>query len=306
MERLGKNASKRPAGCILVSTQVAEQSVDIDADLLITDLAPTDMLLQRLGRLWRHERAARPCSQPEVWIQMPACGDAFLTNASGKELRSTLGKSARVYAPYVLLRSLQQWRGRTIINLPIDIREILEATYADSASTEPAGWRELREELEMQKKKMEGLARSATTVWHNPALEDEEGVQTRYSTYPTAPLLLARQITLLSGNRARIELLSGDEVTISGRDFDAARAIHRNLIRMPLWAVAAGRRDPPRWLTNHVSQSTAFGMLGPDGGIRWPRQETSTGLSYDTDQGVIINRESRRSAAREELDESYD
>jgi CRISPR-associated endonuclease/helicase Cas3 len=50
MNRLGKDSANRPPGCILVSTQVAEQSVDIDADLLITDLAPTDMLLQRLGR----------------------------------------------------------------------------------------------------------------------------------------------------------------------------------------------------------------------------------------------------------------
>ena len=56
MNRLGKDSTNRPNGCILVSTQVAEQSVDIDADLLITDLAPTDMLLQRLGRLWRHDR----------------------------------------------------------------------------------------------------------------------------------------------------------------------------------------------------------------------------------------------------------
>jgi CRISPR-associated endonuclease/helicase Cas3 len=58
MNQLGKDASNRPNGCILVSTQVAEQSVDIDADLLITDIAPTDMLLQRIGRLWRPLSAA--------------------------------------------------------------------------------------------------------------------------------------------------------------------------------------------------------------------------------------------------------
>jgi len=118
MNRLGKSPSNRPAGCVLVSTQVAEQSVDIDADLLITDLAPTDMLLQRLGRLWRHDRPARPCPHPEFWIQMPNSDDASLRSASTKETREALGKSARVYAPYILVRSLQQWRGRPVRILP--------------------------------------------------------------------------------------------------------------------------------------------------------------------------------------------
>lgn len=51
MTRLGKDSDDRPKGCVLVATQVVEQSVDIDADLLITDLAPTDMLLQRMRRV---------------------------------------------------------------------------------------------------------------------------------------------------------------------------------------------------------------------------------------------------------------
>ena len=56
---LGKNGD-RPNGCVLTATQVVEQSVDIDSDYMITDIAPTDMILQRIGRLWRHERKNRP------------------------------------------------------------------------------------------------------------------------------------------------------------------------------------------------------------------------------------------------------
>jgi CRISPR-associated endonuclease/helicase Cas3 len=52
---LGQHAP-RPHGLILIGTQTLEQSLDIDADLLITDLCPADVLLQRIGRLHRHDR----------------------------------------------------------------------------------------------------------------------------------------------------------------------------------------------------------------------------------------------------------
>jgi len=308
MDRLGKDSANRPAGCVLVSTQVAEQSVDIDADLLITDLAPTDMLLQRLGRLWRHDRRDRPCTQPEIWIQMPHPDDAALRDACEKELREALGKSARVYAPYILLRSLQQWRGRATIKLPGDIRPILEATYADPTAAEPPAWQELREQLEKQKDKMARQALNATTIWNNPALPDEEGVQTRWSTYPMAQLLLATEITPLGAHSVRLDLLNGDTVTAADRDrnFDAAKAIHRNLVRVPRWAVAAGLRESPGWLANHVAQPTAAGLVRPDGSICWPGDEHQSGLSYHAGQGIIIDRDRVPRALHEESDEPYD
>lgn len=55
--RFGKGAQ---AACVVVATQTVQQSLDIDADLLITDLCPMDVLLQRIGRLHRHERDRRP------------------------------------------------------------------------------------------------------------------------------------------------------------------------------------------------------------------------------------------------------
>ncbi|AYD89826.1 CRISPR-associated helicase Cas3' [Actinomyces lilanjuaniae] len=63
------HGSGRPARRVVVATQVAEQSLDIDVDLLITDIAPMDLILQRLGRLHRHARpegtGQRGCATPD-------------------------------------------------------------------------------------------------------------------------------------------------------------------------------------------------------------------------------------------------
>jgi CRISPR-associated endonuclease/helicase Cas3 len=307
MSRLGRGSISRPNGCVLVSTQVAEQSVDLDSDLLITDLAPTDMLLQRLGRLWRHERGPRPCSTPEVWVQEPELDDMALHDADVKKLREAFGKSARVYAPYVLLRSLQQWSNSSTLTLPDDIRPILESTYAINSIDEPPAWNELREELEKQKARMAMKALSATTVWQSPPLDDEEGVQTRWNTRPMAQLVLATQTRVLNSHAARVLLLDGTEIDANDRywSFDAAKAIHRNLVRVPLWAVAE-TPQAPRWLSNYVVFSAALGLVRPGGEIVWPSQNELTGLSYDPDQGVVITRQGLKPTQVKEPDESYD
>lgn len=66
LERLGADDPRRPRGgerLIVVATQIAEQSFDVDVDLLVSDLAPVDLLVQRAGRLHRHDRPAE--SRPE-------------------------------------------------------------------------------------------------------------------------------------------------------------------------------------------------------------------------------------------------
>ena len=75
--RYGKDLTTRPTRSVLVSTQIIEQSVDLDFDLLVTDLAPIDLVLQRAGRLHRHHRdkdqpRPAPLSNPTLIVRMPA------------------------------------------------------------------------------------------------------------------------------------------------------------------------------------------------------------------------------------------
>jgi CRISPR-associated endonuclease/helicase Cas3 len=80
-------------GRILVATQVVEQSLDLDFDVLITDLAPVDLLIQRAGRLWRHTRAGRPIAAPVLHVISPEPRDSD----TSKWLAADLPQAAWVY-----------------------------------------------------------------------------------------------------------------------------------------------------------------------------------------------------------------
>ena len=100
----GNPEARQKIGRILVGTQVLEQSLDIDADFLISRFAPTDMLLQRLGRLWRHKNSYRPPNaQCEAWLLAPKLKPAI------EDAKAEFGKTANVYDAYVLCRSLEVW-----------------------------------------------------------------------------------------------------------------------------------------------------------------------------------------------------
>ncbi|WP_329021437.1 CRISPR-associated helicase Cas3' [Streptomyces sp. NBC_00690] len=97
--------TSRPRRLIVVATQLAEQSFDVDADLLISDLAPMDLLLQRIGRLHRHNGTSRPerLSDPRVVIT------GFEHDLSSKEsLPRFHGGSEFIYGRHLLLRTAAQ------------------------------------------------------------------------------------------------------------------------------------------------------------------------------------------------------
>lgn len=115
------SSGERTGRKLLIATQVAEQSLDLDFDLIATDLAPIDLLLQRAGRLWRHQSGPRPLEKP-VLIVAGLAGDA--PPNFGKPLWW-----GAVYREDVLLRTWHRLLNKPTLTLPDEIDALVVAVY---------------------------------------------------------------------------------------------------------------------------------------------------------------------------------
>lgn len=125
--RLGKTAP-RGGGLVVVGTQTLEISLDIDADLLVTDLAPVDVLLQRIGRLHRHDRA-RPAGfeTPRCVVLTPQSFDAALATVESRHMSGPHGLGS-VYDNLPALAATLRLIGEgTLWEIPAMNRGLVEA-----------------------------------------------------------------------------------------------------------------------------------------------------------------------------------
>ena len=117
-------------GRVLIATQVVEQSLDLDFDVLVTDLAPVDLVIQRAGRLWRHKDRPGRTGEPELFVVSPEP----TTNAGENWFRGTFPRAAYVYPDHARLwltaRTLDDAGG---IASPGGLRHLIEAVYGPSA-----------------------------------------------------------------------------------------------------------------------------------------------------------------------------
>jgi len=121
------NGGNRPTRAVLVATQVVEQSIDLDFDLVVSDLAPIALLLQRAGRCQRHQRDQRPAwigSQPRLVVLDPVKGN------DEYELPKPWGS---VYYDSLLRHTRQLLRDRegTAIAVPKDVQALVDGVYGD-------------------------------------------------------------------------------------------------------------------------------------------------------------------------------
>lgn len=126
----------RPRALVLVGTQVLEQSLDIDLDLLVTDLAPVDLMLQRIGRLHRH---ARPIGERPAALRESRCLVTGVQDWGGRPPEPVPG-SRVVYGRAALLRScgvLDPYLSGRLLCLPGDIAPLVQGGYAAQPPVPP-------------------------------------------------------------------------------------------------------------------------------------------------------------------------
>lgn len=147
---------ERPPTHIVVATQVIEQSLDLDFDLLISDLAPIDLLLQRAGRLHRHAGRDRPAPLREPRLVITG------TDWSATPPDPVRG-SKSVYSPYILLRTLAVLDGRDEVVVAGDIPPLVQAVYGE-AELGPDAWqtvlREARSTFDTERRDKEHRAKA--------------------------------------------------------------------------------------------------------------------------------------------------
>jgi CRISPR-associated helicase cas3 len=125
LNMIGKEAD-RPNKKVIIGTQVLEQSLDIDFDVLISDLAPVDLLIQRLGRLHRHTTSTntvvRPKSHKEPKLYILGKNKSYDFEEG----------TASIYEKYLLMRTQYFIDKKEYIAIPGDISNLVQSVYGET------------------------------------------------------------------------------------------------------------------------------------------------------------------------------
>lgn len=234
---------------IVVATQVVEQSLDVDFDLMFSDVAPIDLLIQRAGRLHRHDRAPeeRPPSMRQPRLIMTGFSR---TDAGVPELDR--GASA-VYGVAALLRAiavLDEHRAAVgPLRSPDDVAVLVGRGYADDLAA-PAGWEERWTAAERRQREIDAEKRQRADVfrlpppgegslqgWDTASVPDgERGLAQVRDSDDAIEVVLVQRISGRLCAPVWMDQIGGRDVGLATViEDDIARLLARNTVRLPAY-----------------------------------------------------------------------
>lgn len=209
LTRFGKESeATQRAGRVLIATQVVEQSLDLDFDVLVSDLAPLDLLIQRAGRLHRHARDAdgNPLSGEEASDKRPfprlyVLAPEWMDKPDSNWVRRLLPGTAAVYSnPVYLWRTAKALHEDGGIRLPERARALLEGVYDENNAPMPEGLEVAHYDYWAGEQVAQSTARFNALPLEQGYAEsgalagwDDEDVPTRQSDERTIPVVLMRR-----------------------------------------------------------------------------------------------------------------
>lgn len=297
----------RPANqsdrAIVIATQVIEQSLDLDFDLMLTDPAPIDFILQRLGRLHRHKRLRpAPLSEPTLTIFKPSLANGL----------PYFGNDEQIYSRYILLRSYlavdMAMQTGAKIAIPGQMQELIEQVYGDmlDEGNLPSDWQEAlqqaKEKQENEEKKLKaealkrlisGPTRDRLMTESSYELEDEDEEVQQYlhyftrATRPSVTLVCLHQM----GDEVFLDLDGKNRVELNTEpDRETARQLAECKVTISNFAVVKHFRTQkphPAW-QEHAILRHYYPLCFIDN--RYSINEKLS-LIFDKKQGIIIQKE---------------
>lgn len=287
----------RPRRAVVVATQVIEQSLDLDFDVMVSDFAPVDLVLQRAGRIHRHERRPRPApvAAPALYLFTPDVNAAAVPEFGPA--------TEAVYDRHLLLRSWMALDGRESVSIPENVEHLIEFVYRSDAEC-PASvsdavrgyWRESADDLARDLERLDSLARQNRI----PAPNDEDLFESRAELEEDNPEIhesLQALTRVSEGPSIEVVLMTADEFEkFDPREIpDRDRALQwlRRSAKIAHRAVAHSLINnqsmrPQGWRRSALLRHHRILPLDPNG-------RTSIGnceVSLDPELGIVIARRS--------------
>jgi len=228
LQHLGKRStSKEREGFIVICTQVFQESLDVDVDVMISDICPIDDLIQRAGRLHRHTRNQQGAveqgiqdvrAKPAVIVYAPEWSDVPTVNWLNKDFPNTEAVYRSPAKLWLGMRILKQFGA---IRMPEQARDLIEAVYGNDANNHiPDPLFEADAIAKSEGRLKHTKATQQTINWgqgYNTGsakqwLDDEVEISTRYSEYETVEVVVLRRdesqqlVPLVQDKRYAIQL----------------------------------------------------------------------------------------------------